>query len=221
MQAMVCWVFMVPVVALAADTTLALLGSSTAAGVGASSPPFSWAGLLGSWQEQSGNGRLLNLAEPGALTSSGLCNKDRRPSGGLARQSKNSVESALALGARRIILAYPSNDLVAGWPAKRTLDNIASMAACARNAGAVVAVMSSLPRAQLTPAQIVTMGEINQALRQHFGTCFIDVHQALSDVRSNEARAEYAAGDGVHFNDQGHRILYAHVRAFVESARCL
>lgn len=220
LRALSCCVGLLPIGAGAADTPLALVGSSTAAGVGASSPNSSWAGLLSSWQVQTGRGRILNLAEPGALTSTGLCVKDRLVNSAPARSPRNSVETALALGSKRIILSFPSNDLVAGWPASRTLENVARMAACARAAGATIAVMSSLPRAHLTPAQLKTMAEINQALRKTYGACFLDVHTALADAGSIDARPEYSAGDGIHFNDEGHRVLYVQVRDFLESGRC-
>jgi acyl-CoA thioesterase I len=207
----------------AAAAPLAILGSSTAAGTGTSDPSLSWAGRLGTWLQKTEGNVVENLAVPGALTASALCTGGPgRPAPALRVASDNrTMDQALATGARRIILAFPSNDAVAGVPAGQTLANIRQMTECARASGAQVAVLSSLPRAGLTPDQRKSIQRVDEELKARFGACFLDLRDTLTNGSRVQVRTEYSAGDGIHFNDLGHLLIFRQVRQFIETGRCL
>jgi acyl-CoA thioesterase I len=202
---------------------LAILGSSTAAGTGTSDPSLSWAGRLNTWLQKTEGNVVENLAVPGALTASALCSgAPARPARALrTAPDSRTMDQALATGARRVILAFPSNDAVAGVPAEQTLANIRQMTLCARAKGAQVAVLSSLPRAGLTPAQRKTIQRVDEELKASFGACFLDLRDTLTNGSRVRVRAEYDAGDGIHFNDLGHLLIFRQVRQFIETGRCL
>ena len=83
-----------------------------------------------------------------------------------------------------------------------------------------MAVMSSLPRDGLTKQQNATIAQIDATMRKEFGSCFINVKSSLADTDHESIRHDVSAGDGVHFNDAGHAIIFSIVKRFMESGKC-
>ncbi|MEY4427173.1 MAG: hypothetical protein RL535_1471 [Pseudomonadota bacterium] len=205
----------------AETNTLAVLGSSTAAGTGASQASRSWVGLLQTWLTKSKAGTIINLATPGVLSTSALCTQQINSNISELISPTRNIDRALKLGATRFILAFPSNDTTNGMTAEQTISNFLDMRQCAQsNDKALVAVMSSLPRDGLTKQQSATISQIDAALRKEFGGCYIDVKSALTDASNEHIRHDLSAGDGVHFNDAGHAIIFTAVKRFMESGKC-
>ena len=205
----------------AETTSLAVLGSSTAAGTGASQPGRSWVGLLQAWLAKTQGGNIVNLAAPGVLSTSALCTQQANSNISELIAPTRNIDRALKLGATRFILAFPSNDTTNGMPAEQTIRNFLAMRQCAQSNDKVrVAVMSSLPRDGLTKPQNATIAHIDSAMRKEFGNCFINVRSALADEGNENIRHDFSAGDGVHFNDAGHTIIFNIVNRFLESGKC-
>jgi lysophospholipase L1-like esterase len=200
---------------------LAVLGSSTAAGTGASQPSRSWVGLLQTWLSKTKGESIINLATPGILSTSALCTQQVSSNIAELVSPTRNVDRALKLGATRFILAFPSNDTTNGMSAEQTISNFIDMRQCAQsNDKAQVAVMSSLPRDGLTKQQNATIAQIDAAMLKEFGSCFINVRSALADTDRKSIRHDLSAGDGVHFNDTGHAVIFAAVKRFLESGKC-
>ncbi len=205
----------------AETTSLAVLGSSTAAGTGASQPSRSWVGLLQAWLAKTKGGNIINLAAPGVLSTSALCTQQVNSNLSELITPTRNIDRALKLGATRFILAFPSNDTTNGMPAEQTISNFLDMRQCAQSNDLVrVAVMSSLPRDGLTKQQNATIAQIDAAMRKEFGSCFINVRGALADTDHESIRHDVSAGDGVHFNSAGHAIIFGIVKRFMESGKC-
>lgn len=205
----------------AETTNLAVLGSSTAAGTGASQPSRSWVGLLQAWQIQNKGDSIINLAAPGVLSSSALCPQHANSNLPELVSPTRNMDRALKLGATRFILAFPSNDTTNGMPAEQTISNFLNMRQCAQsNDKSRVAVMSSLPRSGLTKQQNATIAQIDTAMQKDFGTCYINVRSAVADGSNENPRRDLSAGDGVHFNDAGHNVIFGIVKRFMESGQC-
>ena len=205
----------------AETTSLAVLGSSTAAGTGASQAGRSWVGLLQTWLAKTKGGNIVNLAAPGVLSTSALCTQQANSNISELIAPTRNIDRALKLGATRFILAFPSNDTTNGMPAEQTIRNFLAMRQCAQSNDKVrVAVMSSLPRDGLTKPQNATIAHIDSAMRKEFGSCFINVRSALADEGNENIRHDVSAGDGVHFNDAGHTIIFNIVNRFLESGKC-
>jgi acyl-CoA thioesterase I len=205
----------------AETANLAVLGSSTAAGTGASQASNSWVGLLQAWLMRTKGEKIINLATPGILSSSALCNQHTNSNLSELVSPTRNVDRAIKLGASQLILSFPSNDTTNGIPADQTINNFLEMRQCAHSNDKVqVAVMSSLPRSGLSKKQNAAIAQIDAALQKEFGKCFIDVRSALSDSSNENPKREFSAGDGVHFNDGGHAIIFATVKRFMESGKC-
>jgi lysophospholipase L1-like esterase len=205
----------------AETASLAVLGSSTAAGTGASQANHSWVGLLQTWLMRTKGEKIINLAAPGVLSSSALCNREASSNLIELISPTRNIDKALKLGANRLILAFPSNDTTNGIPAEQTISNFLDMRQCAQSNDKVqIAVMSSLPRSGLSKKQNAAIAQIDAAMQKEFGHCFINVRSALADSSDENPRRDLSAGDGVHFNDAGHAVIFATVKRFMESGKC-
>jgi lysophospholipase L1-like esterase len=188
---------------------LIIIGSSTAAGVGASSPDVSWGGLLKKWAKDNRDLQIENLAAAGTLTKDAICTDE-----------KSVTQRAFALGAKFLIVSYPSNDATADIPPEQSVENIRSILRCASNRGIKVAVMSTLPRSGLSQNQRKAIAQFDSILSREIGSCFIDVQLALADTTGLNPRTNLSAGDGVHFNNNGHYVIYTIVKNFINEGKC-
>jgi acyl-CoA thioesterase I len=197
---------------------LYVLGSSTAAGVGASSSAKSWTSLLNAHLIQTRQSGLINWAVPGALTASAVC----RDEAAITPKNKQwqAANWAIQAGATHLLLAFPSNDAVAGVSAKDILDQVSSIQQCAQAMNVKVAVLSTLPRAGLQPAQKKVIQTVATELRKKMGLCYIDVYTQLAEPQSSDPARDFSAGDGIHFNDAGHQLIFGAVRHFLDSSTC-
>jgi acyl-CoA thioesterase I len=188
-----------------ANEKLVIMGSSTAAGVGATSVDYSWAGILKKWAAKNKQWTTENLATPGALTQEIICTSPI-----------SKTQKAFRLNAKYIILSYPSNDAVEGVPVSQTIENIKSVKRCAVDRGIAVAVMSSLPRENLSLPQKIAIEKTDEALKVEMGDCFIDTKDTLNGFD----RMSLSAGDGIHFNNNGHWEIFNTVKTFINDKKC-
>jgi acyl-CoA thioesterase I len=205
----------------AETVTLAVLGSSTAAGTGASQPGRSWVGLLQAWLAKTKGGSVISLAAPGVLSTSALCTQQVNSNLSELIAPTRNIDRALKLGATHLILSFPSNDTTNGVSAEQTISNFLYMRQCAQSNDKVrVAVMSSLPRDGLTKQQNAAIAQIDAAMLKEFGGCYINVRSALADTDHESIRHDLSAGDGVHFNNAGHAVIFGIVKRFMDSGQC-
>jgi lysophospholipase L1-like esterase len=205
-------------VALAAPGVWVVMGSSTAAGVGAS-PGQGWAAQVAR-QAAPLQVELVNLARAGALTPQALPTATPPAAGRPGPDPAINIDRAMAHGPRLLLLAFPSNDAVAGYPAAETVAHLLRLREIAQAASAAAVLLSSQPRDGLSAAQRATLDETDRLGAAAFGACFVDVRTVLAGPDGGIAAA-YAAGDGVHLNDAGHRLIAERLWALLESGRCV
>ena len=194
-----------------------VLGTSTAAGVGAP-PGKGWVALLS--EDMAGLGvKVKNAARAGTLTYHWLPAATVRPATRPATIDALDVHKVLPAAPSLVLLSFPSNDAMAGFDAGEVVDNLLRLRRIALDRGAVVYVTSSQPRDDADAAQRATMQDVDSALASQLLGCFVDVRSALAGADGGIAPA-LAAGDGVHLNAEGHRRLFEQVRAAIVSGRC-
>ena len=194
-----------------------VLGSSSAAGVGAGRNN-GWVALLTS----TANALLSpmnNLARSGAVTFQALPAASARPADRPATVASMDIDGVLAGAPGLLILAFPSNDAMAGYAASETIANLLTLRAKALAANVPVLLVSSQPRDDASAAQRATMIEVDRALAANAAACFVDVRVALSGAEGRIA-SELSAGDGVHLNDAGHQRVFELVSATITAGRC-
>lgn len=206
---------------LVAPGTWVVLGSSTAAGIGAP-PNQGWAARLAA-QMRPANVNLVNLARGGLQSSQALPAGEPAPGGQPPPDPAVNVDAALAHTPALLILAFPSNDAAAGVPAAESVANLRKVVAHAASRpgrSAATLVLGTQPRAGLDATQRTALVETDARAASEFGPCFVPLREALSDP-DGEPAAAYAAGDGIHLNAAGHALILARVNAALTSARCV
>ena len=202
--------------------TLAVIGSSTAAGEGASNSSRGWVRLLASELEAAVVGDFVSKN----LSVGGYASSDLMP----GSSSSGNIDDAIAEAPNLVIVALAgSNDLSNGVSTETFLERLATIRDTAIEAGVPIFFVSTAPKDLDDEAQQTLLEWTNQ-LRQEFDTCwtpntpsyapcFIDVFEALANSSLGIAD-EYGAGDGIHLNDAGHQRIFEIAASIVRPYVC-
>ena len=194
-----------------------VLGSSTAAGAGASAGA-GWVDRLREGVAFAGVS-VHNLAKGGTVTYEGLSASEPPVPGRPAPDASINVDRALELAPRLILVSWPTNDTALGYSADETVRNLLAIRASASARGVPAILLSTQPRA-MPDAQLALLPRIDERLAAELGPCFVAVREALAAPDGTIAPA-FDSGDGVHPNDAGHALIHDRVRAAVDSGRCV
>jgi lysophospholipase L1-like esterase len=199
--------------------TWAVMGSSTAAGVGASAGN-GWADLIG--RAYAGKGvTMLNIALGGSVTYNGLGSSVPPTVDRPSPNTTHNIDAALAQGVRFVLIGYPSNDTAYGFSSDETVRNHKWIAYTAAQAGVPSIVISSQPQRGVPSAwAAATFADIDKRLADFFGPCFVEVRTALA-LSNDTLNPAYDSGDGQHLNDAGHRVVYDKMKAAIDSGQCV
>ncbi|WP_425261575.1 SGNH/GDSL hydrolase family protein [Rubrivivax sp. RP6-9] len=207
-----------PPAPVVAPGTWVVLGSSSAAGTGASSGQ-GWASQL-QGAAQARQVVLQNIARNGTLTYQALATGSNPPAGRPAPDTAVNITRALQFAPKLVLLSFPTNDTAAGYTADETAANLLALQRAAQAAGAAALVLGVQPRDGLTGSQRAVLADLDQRLAAQAGPCFVALFAALADGNGHIAAA-YAAGDGIHLNDAGHRVVRERVQAVLDGGRCV
>lgn len=186
-----------------------LIGSSSAAGAGASADSRSYAGRLASWLAQYAPGSCIQDLAVGGYTTYQLRPSDMgREAGHPGVDSARNVDAALSLSPSLLIIHLPSNDVAAGYPLASSLRNIEAMLDRARSRGVAVAVVGPHPRG-FTGGRKDSLARWAAILDTLSRAERIVVWDSLS--RDSQSLRPGVRADGVHFNDSGHAIVFRQI----------
>jgi lysophospholipase L1-like esterase len=191
---------------------VAVLGSSSAAGVG---PPSgaSWVALLQrAARAECPQVSLVNLAVPGYTTAQALPETDAREPGERKTDPAHGLAAALALHPMLVLIQFPSNDAAAYVPLEATLRNHARLRDGVRASGAQEVILGPFPRAFQDPDQVKLLTGLRDALPAVAGARYLPLWSELA-ASDTEVLAAFAAGDGIHLNAAAHQLLARKVQA--------
>jgi lysophospholipase L1-like esterase len=205
---------------LVAPGTWVVMGSSTAAGVGARSGQ-GWAALLAADMAPQAV-TLRSLARSGLVSSQALPVGTALDRALPPPDPAVNVERALSFAPGLLLLSFPTNDTTRGLTPAQTLSKLETLGqhAAAAVPPAAVLVLSSQPRDTFGPAERAAAEEFDRLAAVKFGACFVRLRNALTGDGGGIAAA-YAAGDGIHLNDAGHRLVFERVRERLQSGECV
>lgn len=200
-----------------ADTCLSLLprhivviGSSTAAGVGPNDPDSAWVPrFLRSLQAYSPAYRVSNLAKGGYQTFHLMPDNFQPQPGHPMPDSSRNISHALRLDPDAIIINLPSNDASALVEADTQMQNFRMMSQLAEEAGVPVWVCTPQPR-DFDSAMVAIQWALLDSIEQEYGDRSIDFWRVFADEEGLPL-AKFDSGDGIHLNDEGHRILHQRI----------
>jgi lysophospholipase L1-like esterase len=202
-----------PLSAAASPPTIAILGSSTAAGTGATKYDSAFAGryakylagLKPSWS-------LVNLAVGGYTTYHVMPTGYKPPQNRPAPDTARNITKVLSLHPQVLLICLPSNDINNGYAANEYNANFDSLNAWAGRAGIAVWITTPLPRSALDQAHRQMLLALRTRILSRYAPRAIDFYDSLGDANGN-FYAAYNSGDGIHTNDRGHKLLFNRVVA--------
>lgn len=181
-----------------------ILGSSTAAGVGAGVYDSSWVGRSFAYLRKNVRFKgdsIINLARSGYTTN------DIMPSG----DKNRNITKALSFKPYAVIVNMPSNDIAKGGTVESQMKNFAAIAELARQQKVVLWVTTSQPR-NLDEAGRKKLIELKDQIVNTYGKQAIDFWTDIANANGT-INSMYNAGDGIHINSDGHRIFFTRVVA--------
>ena len=198
------------VVNTALTKKIVVLGSSTAAGTGATPTTNGWVSLFEFNYLDTYNpaNSIVNLAISGYTTyhllPTGTVNPANRP----AVNSSFNITAALAANPDAIIVNMPSNDTANGYALAETQANYRTIATSAANAGVPIWFTTTQPR-NLDQTGRNNLMALRDWIVATYGTKSINFWDTLANS-DGSINATYNF-DGVHVNNLGHQKFYNRV----------
>jgi len=198
---------------------IVVLGSSTAAGTGASVYDSSWVARLQSeYRKNITAGDLdtvvTNLAVGGFVSYQIMPSSYSPPAGKPAPDVEHNVTKALGFSPDIIIINLPTNDVGSGYSETEFMTNLRFLNQHIASAGVKAYITTTQPRSQYDFAMRRVLRNLVDSITNTFG---INAINFWDDLATNDGqfnlRPEVNSGDGVHVNNLGHRLLFERVKA--------
>jgi len=187
---------------------LGVIGSSTAAGYGASAPDSAWVHRTAKYYMNLGQlSAYIDLAVSGYTTFKGMPDSYALQHPPQTPDSSANVSQILRLGSDVVVIAFPSNDISAGFTLTQFLSNLRTMYDSVTTLGKRCYVTTTQPREDLSPTDRQTLKQGRDSILAEFGTQALNFWDSVTDPVSLGILPQYSAGDGIHFNDAGHAVL--------------
>lgn len=183
-----------------------ILGSSTAAGSGPSSPDSAWVNRYRNQLQQiNQNNEVVNLAVGGYTTYKVMPTDFIAPANRPIVDTNRNITTAFTHNPDFIIVNLPSNDRQ--FPIGEQLANFDSLYRHSNTHEVPIYICTTQPIDALASAAY--QKEARDSIISMFPNNYIEFFTPLADV-DNTVITQYAA-DAVHLNDSGHRILFNQV----------
>lgn len=192
---------------------IVVLGSSTAAGSGASADGKGWVDRVNTYYNNLGllKENIHNLALSGATTYNAMPTGYVPPPGRPAVDTLRNVTKALSFNPDIVIVSYPGNDLVLGFSMDEYLSNLQTISNTVTAAGKICWITTTQPRDALPAAGRQQLKDGRDRIMAQFPVYGLDFFTPVVDLSSNNylgINPLYAApNDGIHLNDSGHAVL--------------
>lgn len=191
---------------------IVVIGSSTAAGVGARPVDSSWVNRYSAYLKSlHPRSQVVNLAKSGYQTWHLMPSGHKPPPGRPWPDTLRNITAALDLRPDAILVNLPSNDASAGYPAREQLDNFEVIAFCAWAADVPLWITTVQPR-NFDTLKIQIQYQVLQAMNKRFGDLTVNFWDGL-DAGNGTVNPRFDSGDGIHLNNTGHALLYERIVA--------
>ncbi len=185
---------------------IVILGSSTAAGVGANPIDSSWVNIVKSTvNATSTKASFINLAVPDFTTYHIMPNGFTHPDRPAPDTAKN-ITKALYYKPDLVIINLPTNDIALGYSDDESLSNYQKLTSMLDSAQVQYIIFSTQPRNFTDANQRARLNTFNNALISKYTFKVNNFLDQLS-TPTFEIKDIYSAGDGIHLNNAGHKII--------------
>jgi len=196
---------------LASDTIkVVVIGSSTAAGAGASVSDSAWVNRYRAYlQSINPANQVINLARGGYNTWRLMPDYFSAPANRPSPDTLRNISHALRQNPDVIIINLPSNDAAIGTGVNQQMSNFIHMDSLSAQMGVPFWLSTTQPRNGSATFKNIQLA-VRDSIFSRFGTRAIDFWQGIADS-TNSIDPYYDSGDGVHLNDLGHALLFQRV----------
>ncbi|MFN0014782.1 MAG: UbiA family prenyltransferase [Saprospiraceae bacterium] len=191
-----------------APLRIVVIGSSTAAGVGAAPPQAAWVNLFQQFlQKLNPANEVINLGLGGQQTYHLVPTGHKPPPARPLPDPERNITRALAHGANMVIVNAPSNDAAAHYGAEEQLANFDLIVQTALAAGVPAFICTTQPRCFDNPAQVGIQVQLKDMICARYGPLAVNLWDGLSDSDGFLMKT-CDAGDGTHLNNTGHERVF-------------
>lgn len=185
---------------------IVVLGSSTAAGAGASTADSAWVNRYRTYLQSINPGNEVTNLAVGGFTSYRLMPDDYTPPASRPDpDTSHNIDAALELNPDAIIINLPSNDIASGFSLNEQLHNLDTILEIATTAGVPVWITTTQPR-NMSVANMQLQEDMKDSMYIHYSPHVIDFWTTAA-MPDNSMNPIYDSGDGVHQNDSGHALM--------------
>jgi lysophospholipase L1-like esterase len=191
---------------------IAVIGSSTAQGVGATPIDSSWVNLTKFYFQGLGEiDTIYNVALGGETTYAGMPSDFVQPAGRPAPDTATNVTKALSFNPDVVLVNFPTNDAAADYTLQETMSNLRVIYQSIVAAGKTAYITTSQPRTSLSTAQQELLKTMRDSVQVEFGAKSLDFYDPIVASDSLNINPIYNF-DGTHVNNAGHQQLFQVVR---------
>lgn len=199
-----------PLTADAQPFRIAVLGSSTAEGVGSSPRDSSWVNRYTAYLKSlDPNHSVINFGRGGYTTyhirPSGTPVPANRP----VPDGLRNITAALRFNPDAIIINMPSNDATSGYSVAEQLESYSLILEAAGDIPVWIATTQPRNLSESGRANLMAMRDSTFA---RYGERALDFWTGIAQADGTIAPA-YNSGDNIHLNNAGHRVLFERVVA--------
>jgi acyl-CoA thioesterase-1 len=192
---------------------IAVIGSSTAQGVGATPIDSSWVDLTKFYFRGLGEiDTVYNIALGGQTTYDGMPSDFTSPAGRPAPDLTTNVTKALSFNPDVVLINFPTNDAAADYTLAETMSNLRTIYHAVTDAGKIAFVTTSQPRSSIATVQQKLLKTMRDSILAEFTTFGLDFYTPIVAADSLDINPIYDFDD-THVNDAGHQRLFQVVKS--------
>lgn len=212
-----CWVLAClavhPLYAQSRKYVIAVIGSSTAQGIGATPIDSSWVNRAKFYFQGLGLiDTIYNIALGGQTTYAGMPTDFIPPSGRPAPDTATNITKALSFNPDVVLVGFPTNDASADYTLTETMSNLRTIYQTVISAGKIAYITTSQPRDGLNAGQYQLLQAMRDSVETEFSTFSLDFYDPIVAPGSDTINPVYNF-DGTHVNNGGHEQLFQVVKA--------
>ncbi|HUR11310.1 MAG TPA: GDSL-type esterase/lipase family protein [Flavitalea sp.] len=201
-------------VAVGQHKIIAVIGSSTAAGTGATSPDSSWVRRLGNYYKELGIlDTIYNRARGGYNCYHGMPANYTPPPYRPSPVPDSNITKAISFAPHVVLISFVTNNYDV-YSTEEIKASLFTMYESARNAGKIAFVSTTQPRTGFSADGRLKLRKLKDSIIKWFGYYAINFWNPVADSSDNTIAAPYrSSADDIHLNNAGHRLLFQQVVA--------
>lgn len=190
------------------NSLIVILGSSTAAGVGANPADSSWVNRFrNNLIELDSSYFVLNLAVGGYSTYDVMPTGFVPPVGRPSPKLNNNITYALQFSPKMILINLPSNDAAYLYSISESIINYDTLISVAARNDVHIFISTPQPRNFSNQSQLNLLFEMLDSTYSRYPSIYFDFWNGLAQS-NGFILPQFNSGDGIHLNNAGHRVIY-------------